>query len=445
MKTLTSLLRRTLPIMLLSSLSALPALAAEPPEILLHAGQPMPSLKVQAALNLGPDRLLEGDSVSPSGDAQAPGARVVVRTSVKDGHNGRRDALTMQWQDAWNASLRLAAGQPLDLRPYLPEGSVEFDLNAVDMAKGGLTFAMGCGADCGRKVNYVLPSRAMQGRGWQHLSIPLRCFARDGNDFSAVTQPFVVDSSGSGEVAVANVRIVRRGGTPNVGCVDYRVESVTPEPLNEVWALDWWLPRHEEKLKLVRDRVAAGHGPQLVFIGDSITQGWENEGRRAWEQHFAKYDAVGLGFGGDRTENALWRLQHGELDGMTPKAVVLMIGTNNTGHRQEDPRTTAAGIQRLLQEIRSRQPQAKVLLLAVFPRDEQPTSRLRQINDRVNGLISGYADGRQVVFLNINETFTRRDGTLSRDIMPDLLHLNDTAYGLWAQAIAPTLHHLLSE
>jgi beta-glucosidase len=423
-------------------LSTLPALATEQGDLFLHAGRLLPSLKVHAAGYIGPGKVLEGDSVSVAPvNPDVPDSHVIVRVS---GKNAKRDALTMQWKDAWHASLRLVADKPLDLRSYLPEGTVEFDVNVVDMARAGLTFAMGCGPDCGRTVNQVLASRALQGRGWQHLAFPLRCFERDGNDFSAVTQPFVVDSSGSGEVAIANVKIMRRG-TPNASCVDYRVESVTPTPLDEVWSLDWWMPRHEQKLEQVRELVAAGRGPQLVFLGDSITQGWEGEGKRAWEQHFAKYGAIGLGFSGDRTENALWRLQHGELDGMAPKVVVLMIGTNNTGHRQEDPRTTAAGIKRLIDEIRHRQPQAKVVLLAVFPRDEQPGSRLRQINDRVNGLISAFADGRQVFFLNINDTFTHPDGTLSPEIMPDLLHLSEKAYGLWAQAIDPTLRNLLSE
>ncbi|HEY2978901.1 MAG TPA: GDSL-type esterase/lipase family protein, partial [Burkholderiaceae bacterium] len=137
--------------------------------------------------------------------------------------------------------------------------------------------------------------------------------------------------------------------------------------------------------------------------------------------------------------------QHGELDGIKPKAVVMMIGTNNTGDRQEDPRTTAAGIKRLLDEIRGRLPDTKILMLAVFPRDEQPTSRLRQLNDRVNGLISGYADGRQVFFLNINESLANPDGTLSRDVMPDLLHLSEKGYGLWAKSIEPTLQKLLTQ
>ena len=434
-----TLLLRALPVLLSC---ALPALASEPRELVLHAGQPMPSLKAAVAGFNEPEKVFEGDSVSVAPpNAQSAEARVVARVS---GKNGARDALTMHWNDTWYASLRLVADKPLDLQPFLPDGTLEFDLDAVDMANAGLSFAMGCGPDCGRKLNYVLPSRALQGKGWQHLSFPLQCFARDGNNLHAVTQPFVIDSSGRGEVAVANVKIVR-GGKPNANCIDYRVESVTPMPLAEVWSLDSWIPRHEQKLKLVREMVAAGRAPQLAFVGDSITQGWENEGRPVWERHFAAYNPVDLGFGGDRTENALWRLQHGELDGMKPRVVVLMIGTNNTGQRQEDPRTTAAGIKRLIDEIRTRQPQAKMLLLAVFPREEQPTGHLRELNDRVNGLISGYADGRQVVFLNINDTFTRPDGTLSRDIMPDLLHPNEKGYALWAQAIEPTLRQLLSQ
>ncbi|HJV59801.1 MAG TPA: GDSL-type esterase/lipase family protein [Albitalea sp.] len=433
-------MQRALVIAALSACASPPAMA-DAGDLLLYAGRPHPTLRVHVAGFADHDQPLAGDSVSIGPvNPDVADSRVTLRRSDK---STRHDALTMRWKDAWSANLRFVASKPLDLRPYVPDGTIEFDLNAVDMAKAGLSFAMGCGPDCGRTINYVVPSRALQGRGWQHVALPLRCFERDGNDFSAVTQPFVVDSSGSGEVAIANVRIVRHG-RPNVECVDYRLESVTPRPQEEVWSLDWWMPRHEEKLKQVRELVASGRRPQVVFVGDSITQGWENEGRRAWEQHFAKYDAVALGFSGDRTENVLWRLQHGELDGMKPKAVVLMIGTNNTGHRQEDPRAIAAGIKRLIEEIGTRQPQAKVLLLAIFPRDELPSSRLRRINDRVNGLISGYADNQRVFFLNINEIFTARDGTLSRDLMPDLLHLSEKGYGMWATAIAPVLQRLLS-
>jgi lysophospholipase L1-like esterase len=190
--------------------------------------------------------------------------------------------------------------------------------------------------------------------------------------------------------------------------------------------------------------VAAGTAPEIVFVGDSITEGWEKDGREVWQQHYARHHALALGFGGDRTENVLWRLQHGEIDGLSPKAVVLMIGTNNTGHRAEDPRTTAAGIKRLLDEIRRRLPKTQVLLLAVFPRGEKPDDHLRQINARVNQAIAGYADGRAVHFLDINPALLNADGTLSKDVMPDLLHPSARGYAIWQRAMEPTLQKLLN-
>ena len=120
-----------------------------------------------------------------------------------------------------------------------------------------------------------------------------------------------------------------------------------------------------------------------------------------------------------------------------------MIGTNNTGHRAEDPRTTAAGIQRLLDEIRRRLPKTKVLLLGVFPRGEQPDDYLRGINERVNKLIAALADGRDVHFLDIGSSLVQPGGTLSKDVMPDLLHPNEQGYAIWQRAMEPTLQKLL--
>jgi beta-glucosidase len=121
-----------------------------------------------------------------------------------------------------------------------------------------------------------------------------------------------------------------------------------------------------------------------------------------------------------------------------------MIGTNNTGDRQEDPATTAAGIRRLLDEIAQRQPRAQVLLLAIFPRDKQPDSRLRRINEAINTLIAGHADGRRVHFLNINAALMNADGTLSEGILPDLLHLSEAGYRLWAEQVSPRLERLMA-
>ena len=184
---------------------------------------------------------------------------------------------------------------------------------------------------------------------------------------------------------------------------------------------------------------------QVIFIGDSITQGWEKDGFNVWNHNYAKYNAVALGFGGDRTENVLWRLQQGEVDGLNPKVAVLMFGTNNTGHRQENPKTTAAGIKRNLEELQQRLPNTKILLLAVFPRDEKPDGELRQINNGVNAIISGFADNKKIFFLDINKSFLDANGVLPKTIMPDLLHPNEQGYEIWAKAMEPTLNRLLKK
>lgn len=385
---------------------------------------------------------LKGRSVQvpKAANSRVPKSRVTLERSAGP---GRWDALTLHWDEAWYAALRMEGGKPLDLRPYLEAGTLEFELKVDEMTKGGLHVAIGCGKDCHRKVNYVLPSRALAGQGWQHLAFSLRCFHRQGDDFSAVPQPFILDGSGRGTASVAQVRFVRRG-QPNAECPDYRSQPVTASPLNQVWALEWWMGRHEQKVKDIQARRAAGVNTELIFIGDSITHGWEDAGRKVWDEFFSAHHALGLGFGGDHTENVLWRLQHGEVDGIRPKLAVMMIGTNNTGDRQDPARYTAAGIQRLLDELRQRLPGTRVLLLAIFPRDEQPDSPLRQLNDQINGLISAFADGDRVSYLNINPRLMNADGSLSREILPDLLHLSEAGYRRWAEAIDPTVQRLLN-
>ncbi|RSZ56354.1 1,4-beta-D-glucan glucohydrolase [Massilia atriviolacea] len=353
-----------------------------------------------------------------------------------------REAMTLHFKDAWYASLRVETFAPLDLRAYVPGGVLAFDLNVEEMAQGGVSFKVGCGKECERQVPFLVPARAMAGKGWQPLVLSMRCFARDGDDFSAVSMPFALEGSGSGRVGIARVRLLA-SGTPNADCPDYRTQSVTPEMLNQSWSIDHWGPRHEAKKAEVKRRNAAGEKTQLVFIGDSITEGWEKTGAPVWQRYYSTYNALGLGFGGDHTENVLWRLQHGALDGLDPKVVVLMIGTNNTGDRREDPATTAAGIRRNIDEVRQRLPNAQILLLAIFPRSAGADHPLRRINDRVNTILSGFDDGRHIHFLDINRTFLTADGTLSREVMPDLLHLNEQSYDAWARAMEPALRRLM--
>jgi beta-glucosidase len=219
-----------------------------------------------------------------------------------------------------------------------------------------------------------------------------------------------------------------------------QIAAVTPDTLNEDWAVSWWMPRHEEKLA----EVAKGK-IDLVMIGDSITHGWENAGRQVWNKYYKKRKPLNLGYSGDRTENVLWRLQHGEVEGISPKLAVIMIGTNNTGHRQEAPEHTALGIRYIIDELQHRLPKTKILLLAIFPREESPNGKLRKINDDINDIISGYAKIRNVSYLDINHVFLDPDGTLPKSIMPDLLHPQAKGYALWAEAMEPAITRLMGE
>lgn len=392
---------------------------------------PLESWHVAIADHESQQKMTSTSAVVPKPNGPgSPGGNVAVRAT--DG------GLTLRWKDAWYAALRVEGGKPLDLRPYIPNGVLALDVNVTDLAKGGIGFQIKCGEECERQVPYVVPARAMAGKGWQKVVFSMRCFVRDGDDFSAVPRPFGVDANGSGEVAIANVRFLKNG-TPNASCPDYKTVSVTPDMLNESWSIDWWLPRHLAKLE---EKKRLGN-PELVFIGDSITQGWEKEGAAVWERNYKQYKALALGFGGDRTENVLWRLQHGEVDGISPKVAVLMFGTNNTGHRREDPRTTAAGIKRNIDELRERLPNTRILLLAIFPRDEKPGTQMRRINEDINRIISGYADNKTVYFLDINKAFLSPDGVLPKDVMPDFLHPNEKGYAIWAQSMGPELQKLM--
>ncbi|MGB3599578.1 MAG: GDSL-type esterase/lipase family protein, partial [Marinomonas sp.] len=196
---------------------------------------------------------------------------------------------------------------------------------------------------------------------------------------------------------------------------------------------DWWLPRHQQKLaeKASMERV------DLVFLGDSITQGWEAEGRVFWDECYGSLNALNLGFNGDRTEHVLWRLAHGAVEGIDPKCLVLLIGTNNTGHRQDAPQETALGIQAILAILRVKLPKTKILLLAIFPRSAKPTQKMRVLNDEVNRLMQAYADTEEVVYLDINECFLDDNGRVSPEVMGDYLHINAAQYRVWAEAIAP--------
>lgn len=202
----------------------------------------------------------------------------------------------------------------------------------------------------------------------------------------------------------------------------------------------WWLPRHEEKLaeKNTMEKV------DLVFLGDSITQAWEKEGADVWEAFYQPRHALNLGFNGDRTEHVLWRLAHGEIDNIQPKLLVLLVGTNNAGHRMDKAEDTALGIKTILDVLGEKLPRTKILLLAVFPRSAKQTQKLRVLNEQVNQIIRTYADEKRVFFLDINHQFLDENGRLTSDVMNDFLHPNANQYRVFAEAIESHLQRLLA-
>lgn len=222
---------------------------------------------------------------------------------------------------------------------------------------------------------------------------------------------------------------------PTFGAVAQDNPAVIPADRNKE---KWWADRFQDKVK--SDKRA---GANVVFFGDSITQGWEGGGKKVWEASIAPLGALNLGYGGDRTEHALWRIDNGELDGLKAKVVVIMLGTNNIGHRKSNPAQTAEGMKEILARVAKKLPDAKVLLLGVFPRGATKDDAMRKGTVEISKLYAGLADGKKVHFMDIGAKFMNADETISKDIMPDLLHLSPKGYEIWAEAVLPKVKELM--
>jgi lysophospholipase L1-like esterase len=193
-----------------------------------------------------------------------------------------------------------------------------------------------------------------------------------------------------------------------------------------------WMKRHEGYLKEVKEK--AGN-VDLLFVGDSITDGWHKAGKKAWDEAWEPMKAFNIGIGGDRTQHVIWRLQQGEVAGIKPKLAVLMIGTNNLSGNTNDE--IVAGITGCVKEIQKQLPDTKVLLLGVFPRGREVSdplrARIKAINEQIAKLDDG---GKTVKYLDIGEKFLDKDGKIPEDVMPDkpALHPNAKGYQIWVDA-----------
>lgn len=215
--------------------------------------------------------------------------------------------------------------------------------------------------------------------------------------------------------------------------------ATLPVPRDEAW-----VRRHEGFVAAARRG-----GIEVVFLGDSLTDLWRREGRAAWEKHFAPLRAANFGIDGDRTQQLLWRLQHGAVDAPAPKVVVLLIGTNNAGNERNSdvPRNTTAeaiaGVTLVVETLRTKLPNTTILLLGLLPRGER-SSPIRAQVEEINRALAGLDDGWRIRFLDIGPSFLSPDGSLSREIMPDLLHMSEAGYAVFAAALRDPLAELLA-
>jgi lysophospholipase L1-like esterase len=226
--------------------------------------------------------------------------------------------------------------------------------------------------------------------------------------------------------------------------VDESNPSLIPTPRLERDFYDW-RRRHADALWVKREI-----DPQVVLIGDSITHMWAgrpverkfHRGADSWKSTFGD-KALNLGFGWDRTQNVLWRIEHGELDGINPKTVIVHIGTNNLAgtprHRTSKPAEVAAAIGEICRRVRERVPRAKLVVMAVFPRGEKPDHPKRDEIAEINKLLPPIVKEHGATLVDMTSDFLEADGTISRDVMGDFLHPAAKGYQIWARRVAPLL------
>jgi len=209
--------------------------------------------------------------------------------------------------------------------------------------------------------------------------------------------------------------------------------SLVPAPRTD----DWAVKREAECIR----RATESEPTPVVFVGDSITQSWEDPGKAAWAKHIAPLGALNLGNSGDRTENVLWRLDKAPLGRLKPKHIVLLIGTNNLGHGTSNATETLEGVKAVASRLAEQCPDATVHILEIFPRGERFNAMrgdICQINQALRAWVAGQTGSRLAIHA-IGDRFMGTDGSISKEIMPDALHLTPKGYEMWAEALTPLL------
>jgi beta-glucosidase len=201
-----------------------------------------------------------------------------------------------------------------------------------------------------------------------------------------------------------------------------------------------WKKRHIAIQKRMVSRISSKQGTSLLFIGDSITQGWGSN--LIWQRFYSPRGAVNAGIASDRVQHILWRVKHSRIDLLRPKMVVLLAGVNNLAI--DKPTVIAGGIKQIADEIKRQSPNTDILILGVFPSGHEANDPRRIKIKAVNMNLKKLADGRHVHYLDIGSRFLEADGTLKKSTMFDYLHLTSKGYRIWAQAMEPTIINILS-
>ena len=211
--------------------------------------------------------------------------------------------------------------------------------------------------------------------------------------------------------------------------------AVTPQPRVE----EWWFKRQAEKIGAMKEGEY-----ELLMVGDSITHNFESIGEKVWKKHFEPLKALNLGFGGDRTNHVLWRLDHLPSPKVQPRAAVVMIGTNNICWGSDKPREAADGVKAIAAKLQDLYPEAKVLVLGVFPRRRELShphrKQIIELNSYLPDLLK---ELKNVKFLDIGPSFLDEKGHLSKEMMPDTTHPSEKGHQVWADAIESELKALL--
>jgi lysophospholipase L1-like esterase len=229
---------------------------------------------------------------------------------------------------------------------------------------------------------------------------------------------------------------VAQTNMPAVAPMIHTNTAVVPVPRT-----DWAVPRQN----LVLERAGKNPGDyDIEFIGDSITEGWEGAGRNVWQEFYGKRKVINMGVGGDRTQHVLWRFEQGQLDGINAKVAVVMIGTNNSNNQDNTEAEILEGVTAIVQQIRVRQPETKIILLGIFPRGRTFSPQRGKIL-QVNQALARLDDGKNVFYIDLGFRFIENNGSISESMMHDYLHPGESGYKIWADGIETKLKELLGE